>query len=71
MPIGCYNDSADNVPRADKMWSDNDFNKNFVNKKAFPRLKCRCGSVSFEVLMTGDYEVSAKCICGLYYVVQG
>ena len=38
----------------------------------FDRLKCQeCGSTNkFEVFVTGSYETSARCECGMYYIVH-
>jgi ribosomal protein S27E len=69
---GCFNKSADKVKRVDKTWSDTNLNEHFNKKDTFKRLKCRnCGGISFEVLITGDYETSARCDnCGMYYKVH-
>jgi len=79
---GCFNESADIIPRVDETWSDTNLDKDFINgpKDAywwkpithFTRLKCRhCGGLSFEVLNTGNYETSARCDkCGMYYIVH-
>lgn len=74
---GCFNLSADALPRTNKAWSDTNLNIDYSQKtdwikNEFIRLKCRhCGNISFEVLQTGDYETSAKCYsCGMYYIVH-
>jgi len=76
---GCFNHSADEMPRTDKAWSDTNLDFDYSQREnwdekdsSFVRLKCRgCGGVSFEVLHTGSYETSAKCcMCGMYYVVH-
>ena len=76
---GCFNHSADEMPRTDKAWSDTNLNFDYSQKgnwrpsdQNFARLKCRaCGGISFEVLQTGSYETSAKCCgCGMYYIVH-
>jgi len=79
---GCFNETADVIPRIDEVWSDTNLDKDFVNCPkgawwwkpvvSFKRLKCRnCGGLSFEVLKTDDYETSARCDkCGMYYIVH-
>ncbi len=68
--IGDTSEKWDMVERKDDTWSNTIFDQNDVD--TFKRLKCRkCGGRSFEVLITGDYETSAKCDkCGIYYVVH-
>jgi len=69
---GCINASADQVVRVNKTWSDTNLTRNFGGDASFGRLKCRnCGNLTFEVLDTGSYETSARCvICGYYYKVH-
>ena len=79
---GRFNKSADGVPRETKTWSDGNLVKDYSEKtltkphsfiyKTFDRLECNeCGSLSFEVLLTADYETTAQCIsCGKYFVVH-
>lgn len=69
---GVFNKSADIVKRIDKSWSDTNLDREFTGINSFTRLKCRnCNNTAFEVLGTGDYETSAKCLaCGMYYIVH-
>jgi hypothetical protein len=77
---GCFNESADKVPRKDETWSDTNLVGDFQNLPEwrkrdpiiFTRLKCRnCGGLNFEVLVTDEYETSARCVnCGMYYIVH-
>lgn len=72
------NPSADRVPRVDFELDDSGFSsrdydeaRSRMPNKKFKRLKCSCGSRSFEVLLTRDCEVTAQCTkCGSYYVVH-
>ena len=68
---GTWNQIADKVKRIDRTWSDTNLAGSYF-PKAFDRLKCRnCQSISFEVLKTGAYETSARCIvCGMYFMVH-
>ena len=76
---GCFNKSADAIKRIDETWSDSNLDRDFTKpygfddiKTHFTRLKCRnCGGIRFEVIVTDDYETSAKCFkCGMYYIVH-
>lgn len=69
---GQLNDSADKVHRVNRTWSDTNLNRKFDANHVFDRLICRnCGNLTFEVLGTGSYETSARCvICGFYYKVH-
>jgi hypothetical protein len=69
---GTFNGSADNVTRKNETWSDTNLTSIFYAKSdEFIRLKCHCGGLSFEVLVTGAYETSAKCTkCMRYYIVH-
>jgi len=75
--IGTFNKSADNVERVDATWSDTNLTKDFNTEqpsyvyKKFPRLVCNyCKRTLFEILQTGDYQTTARCICGKYYIVH-
>lgn len=69
---GCLNTSADKVGRVDKTWSDCNLDRYFFSTdKPFNRLICLwCKSTMFEILQTDDYETTAKCQCGHYYIVH-
>ena len=70
---GCFNESADRVKRIDRTWSDTNLDIEFdPNHDGFDRLVCRnCGRLSFEVLITDDFETSARCVqCGMYYIIH-
>ena len=68
--LGVFSKKADKTKRKDEIWSDTNLNNKFINRE-FERLKCNCGSISFEVLQTGSYETTAKCHeCKAYYVVH-
>ena len=80
---GCLNPSADAVERVNETWSDTNLNSDFSQRvpngyrwqwttfSTFTRLVCRtCGGVQFEVLRTDDYETTAHCACGMYYIVH-
>lgn len=69
---GCFNSSADDVRRVNKTWSDTNLDEKFEKDSEFERLECRnCKGISFEVLITGSYETSAKCNdCCMYYKVH-
>ena len=68
---GCYNPSADAVPRKDKTSSDCNLTRQDWGDRTFERLRCACGGLSFEVLGTSSYETSARCDgCGAYYIVH-
>jgi len=72
---GVPNESADKVERINKTWSDTNLDGSMDHPKinySFDRLECRnCGGLSFEVLVTGSYETSARCDkCGFYYIVH-
>lgn len=69
---GCFNASADKVERIDDTWSDTNLVGEYADDAYFERLKCRhCGGTSFEVITTGLYETSARCLnCGMYYIVH-
>jgi hypothetical protein len=76
-PEGRFNKSADLVKRKNITWSDTNLLDDFSEKNNnedffFGRLICRnCNSLSFEVLITDEYETSARCIkCGMYYKVH-
>lgn len=72
--IGVINPSADIVPREDETWSDNNLDDDFSKypDAIFTRLVCRnCHQHNFEVLSTGSYQTSARCLgCGMYYIVH-
>ena len=71
MDDGCLNPKADVVPRIKTRWSDTLLNRKTFSEKTFGRLTCVCGSVSFEVLQTGEYETTARCHqCGRYFIVH-
>ena len=70
---GCKNESADKIKRNNVTWSDTNLNRDFSYRtKDFDRLECReCGGTHFEVLTTGSYETTAKCLhCEIYYIVH-
>lgn len=70
---GVPNKSADEVERVDRCWSDTNLDSDYagIGKQPFDRLKCQyCGSTRFEVLLTGSYEATARCNCGVYYIVH-
>lgn len=77
---GCFNQLADTIKRKDETWSDGNLTEEGLRRsfelhgevRDFARLVCRnCGNKTFEVLITGPYETTAKCvICGMYYVVH-
>jgi hypothetical protein len=69
---GVMNESADKVKRIYQTWSDTNLDSNFVGNETFTTLKCRnCGCTdNFEVSFTGSYETSARCKCGMYYIVH-
>lgn len=67
---GCLNPVADGVERIDETWSDTNLDASEFTEP-FYRLKCRCDSLSFEVIHTASYETSARCnSCGMYYIVH-
>lgn len=70
--IGAFNTSADNIERVDTTWSDTNLNKQYNPEEiTFPRLVCNhCRRTLFEILQTGDYQTTARCICGKYYIVH-
>lgn len=70
--IGCFNESADLVHRIDEIWSDTNLDQIYNDTYKFERLKCRhCEGLSFEVLITDNYQTTAKCNdCGMYYIVH-
>jgi len=79
--IGTKNESADKVKRIDDCWSDTKLIADCTgygvqkflrdNGGGFPRLKCEnCGRTEFEILITGEWETSARCKCGFYYIVH-
>jgi len=68
---GCVNTIADDVPRVPEAWSDGNLTNDTFERKFFSRLQCRvCGGLLFEVLKTDSYETTARCPCGMYYVVH-
>ena len=76
---GMRNPTADAVPRVDRTVSDENLATDYSDptthrggeRSTFGRLICRgCCGTMFEVLSTGDYETTARCPCGLYYVVH-
>jgi len=70
--IGCLNKSADIVNRINRTWSDTNLDSEFKQDNLeFERLICTCGNLTFEILITGDYETAGRCIkCGKYYLVH-
>lgn len=73
MGNGVFNESADKIPRKKSTWSDGYFDFEYKNKGySFEKLVCKnCGGEAFEVLGTGLYETTAKCIkCNMYYIVH-
>ena len=70
-PDGAYNAAADVVARVDRTWSDTNFTRQQFTVP-FNRLKCRfCSSISFQVMITGSYETSARCEgCSAWYIVH-
>ena len=71
---GMRNPTADAVPRVDRTSSDGNLAYDYGDPRirtSFYRQVCRgCGGTLFEVLNTDDYETTARCPCGLYYVVH-
>lgn len=68
---GCTNEAADAVPREDETWSDTNLMRKTFSDASFARLTCRrCKGRLFEVLQTGSYETTARCPCGMYYIVH-
>lgn len=73
MGEGVRNKSADKIKREDRTWSDGSLESVFEPAEdSFERLKCQsCGAVNrFEILVTNDYETTARCSCGMYYIVH-
>ncbi len=67
---GVRNPFADRVERVDKTWSDTNLDGEFSSDVTFDRLVCKeCGGRLFEVLSTDSYETTARCPCGMYYIV--
>jgi hypothetical protein len=67
---GCFNPIADLVPRIDKTNSDTNLDGTRF-PETFQRLICgNCQGILFEVMYTGDYETSARCPCGVWYIVH-
>ena len=68
---GCHNLVADAIKRIDATWSDINLEAGRF-EEAFIRLVCNeCGSKTFEVLLTGDWETTARCtVCGQYFIVH-
>jgi hypothetical protein len=69
---GVMNKSADRVKRSYDTWSDTDLDGDYSDIDSFTALCCRmCNGKIFEVLITGSYETSARCVgCGMYYIVH-
>lgn len=75
---GVLNESADEVERINKTWTDTKLDMNYRGATyhgkpmTFDRLVCRqCQGIAFEVLSTADYETTAKCLnCKIYYIVH-
>ena len=71
-PDGRKSAFLDAVPREDETWSDTNVNDDDAKNGPFTRLVCReCAGHSFEVVITAEYETSARCDgCGMYYIVH-
>ncbi len=86
---GVRNESADLIKRADRTWTDCQLDREFTSDRrvyerdrkniyyipnGFGRLVCNgCKGTAFEVIHSGSYETSAKCLtdgCGLYFIVH-
>lgn len=86
---GVRNESADSIKRVDRTWTDCQLDGEFTSDKevheknrrntyyvpdGFDRLVCNgCGGTAFEVLGSGSYQTSTKCLtdgCGLYFIVH-
>lgn len=69
---GCFNPIADRITRLNETWSDTNLDRATFHYVSFARLLCRaCSSIQFEVMRTGSYETSARCIsCGMWYIVH-
>ncbi len=71
MTEGCHNAEATKIPRHSVQWSDGRFDSVRFKKSTFDRLKCDCGSISFEVLAPQEYMTVAMCHdCKRYYIVH-
>jgi len=69
---GCFNKAADSVPSVDRTWSDTNLGSTVLMDLPIKRLKCRnCGETDyFRVFKHQDYEASARCRCGMWYIVH-
>ena len=70
---GVPNKSANLVKIKEETWSDTNLDSDYLLCKIieFEKLKCKCGSISFEIFRTGDYETSARCqSCKFWYIVH-